>query len=193
MSRTLRIAIVEGSEIIRAGLVAILSRIGTGRVEIHEIADTSRLRDHPAWSRSEILIIDPAMVDGQSLQKIRKEWPAVRCAALMTGAASPAAARPYDAEISIWDEGAVVCEKIERLVAKPAEQTPREELSVREKEVVAAVVEGLTNKQIADRLNLSANTVISHRRNIAAKLGIHSTAGLAVYAIVNKLVDLSNQ
>ena len=50
---------------------------------------------------------------------------------------------------------------------------------------------GMTNKQIADALCISAHTVITHRRNIAAKLQIHSAAGLTIYAIVNKLVELS--
>ena len=50
---------------------------------------------------------------------------------------------------------------------------------------------GWTNKQIAEKLFISVHTVITHRRNIAAKLQIHSTAGLTVYAIVNKLVELN--
>ena len=45
--------------------------------------------------------------------------------------------------------------------------------------------------QIAEKLCLSLHTVITHRRNIAGKLQIHSPAGLTIYAIVNKLVELS--
>ncbi len=65
-----------------------------------------------------------------------------------------------------------------------------ESLSEREKDVVIGVVQGLTNKEIADRLFIAPNTVITHRRNIARKLQIHSIAGLTIYAIVNKLVEL---
>jgi len=54
------------------------------------------------------------------------------------------------------------------------------------------VVKGLTNKEIADKLCLSVHTVITHRRNIARKLQIHSPAGLTIYAIVNKLVELKD-
>ena len=54
------------------------------------------------------------------------------------------------------------------------------------------VVKGLTNKSIADKLCLSVHTVITHRRNIARKLQIHSSAGLTIYAIVNKLVELKD-
>ncbi len=66
----------------------------------------------------------------------------------------------------------------------------QEELSEREKEVVTLVVQGLINKEIADKLHLSLHTVIAHRKNIARKLNIHSTAGLTIYAIVNKLIEV---
>ncbi|MFA5202364.1 MAG: LuxR C-terminal-related transcriptional regulator, partial [Bacteroidales bacterium] len=61
-----------------------------------------------------------------------------------------------------------------------------------EKEIIVEVVKGLINKQIAEKLCLSVHTVITHRRNIANKLQIHSPAGLTVYAILNKLVSLED-
>lgn len=64
-------------------------------------------------------------------------------------------------------------------------------LSDRERDVVVALVQGMANKEIADHLCISVNTVITHRRNIARKLQIHSPAGLTIYAIVNGLVDIS--
>ena len=67
-----------------------------------------------------------------------------------------------------------------------------ETLSDREKDVVVSVVQGMSNKEIADHLCISVNTVITHRRNIARKLQIHSPAGLTIYAIVNNLVDISS-
>jgi len=67
-----------------------------------------------------------------------------------------------------------------------------ETLSDREKDVIIGVVQGLQNKEIADKLNISVHTVITHRRNIARKLQIHSPAGLTIYAIVNGLVDISS-
>lgn len=65
-----------------------------------------------------------------------------------------------------------------------------ETLSDREKDVIVSLVQGMTNKEIADHLCISINTVITHRRNIARKLQIHSPAGLTIYAIVNNLVDI---
>ena len=63
-------------------------------------------------------------------------------------------------------------------------------LTVRELEVLQLIVGGLSNKEIATHLNLSANTVAVHRANIMDALGIHKTAELVVYAIRNGLVTL---
>lgn len=65
------------------------------------------------------------------------------------------------------------------------------ELSERERDVLIQIVKGLSNKEIADVLHISMHTVISHRKHITHKLNIHSSAGLTIYAIVNKLVDLN--
>ena len=66
-----------------------------------------------------------------------------------------------------------------------------EELSERERDVLIQLVRGLSNKEIADVLHISTHTVISHRKHISHKLNIHSTAGLTIYAIVNRLIDLN--
>lgn len=64
-----------------------------------------------------------------------------------------------------------------------------EQVSEREKEIIVCLVQGMSNKEIASQLFISVNTVITHRRNIARKLQIHSLAGLTIYAIVNNLID----
>jgi DNA-binding NarL/FixJ family response regulator len=63
-------------------------------------------------------------------------------------------------------------------------------LTVRELEILQLIVGGLSNKEIASQLNLSANTVAVHRANIMEALGIHKTAELVVYAIRNGLVNI---
>ncbi len=88
-------------------------------------------------------------------------------------------------------ENEIYIPAVERLASNGQLAEKQEELSNREKEIIVCVVKGMTNKQIADALCISAHTVITHRRNIAAKLSIHSAAGLTIYAIVNKLVELS--
>ena len=76
-------------------------------------------------------------------------------------------------------------------ISKMISQENSEQLSKREKDVVICIVQGMSNKEVADHLFISVNTVITHRRNIARKLQIHSPAGLTIYAIVNNLVDIS--
>jgi DNA-binding NarL/FixJ family response regulator len=78
-------------------------------------------------------------------------------------------------------------------LAKPA--TLRGErnagLTARELEILQFIVNGKSNKEIADDLKLSVNTVAVHRANIMETLGIHKTAELVVYAIRNGLVNIS--
>jgi len=63
-------------------------------------------------------------------------------------------------------------------------------LTTRELEILQLIVDGKSNKEIADQLGLSANTVAVHRANIMDALGIHKTAELVVYAIRNGLVNI---
>lgn len=71
---------------------------------------------------------------------------------------------------------------------RPAAGPADESLSEREKEVLVLVAKGYMSKEIADMLNISMNTVNTHRKNITAKTGIKSIAGLTVYAMMNKLM-----
>jgi DNA-binding CsgD family transcriptional regulator len=65
----------------------------------------------------------------------------------------------------------------------------RKELSLREKDVLKLIAQGSTNKDIADKLNISLNTVLTHRKNITARLGIKTVSGLTFYAIMNGLIS----
>lgn len=82
-----------------------------------------------------------------------------------------------------------VSAKISSMIGK--NQEGADALGEREKDVIVALVQGMSNKEIAEHLCISVNTVITHRRNIARKLQIHSPAGLTIYAIVNNLIDIS--
>lgn len=82
-----------------------------------------------------------------------------------------------------------VSAKISNMISK---NVNNENLSEREKDVIISLVQGMTNKEIANHLCIAPNTVITHRRNIAKKLQIHTPAGLTIYAIVTNLVDISS-
>lgn len=65
-------------------------------------------------------------------------------------------------------------------------------LSQREKEVLALLVKGYINKEIADKLNISLATVIFHRNNISEKLKTRSIGRLTIYAVLNNIISLSD-
>lgn len=88
-------------------------------------------------------------------------------------------------EKKVWETGGV-----EPFDAEETENAKTDILSQREKEIVVCIAKGMSNKEVAEALNLSVHTVTTHRRNISNKLQIHSPAGITIYAIVNKLLDL---
>ena len=75
---------------------------------------------------------------------------------------------------------------------KESEEIESAVVSEREKEILKQVALGLTNNEIAERLFISAHTVITHRKKITKKLGIKSVSGLTVYAIINGLVEMED-
>lgn len=97
------------------------------------------------------------------------------------GSPFPVLARDSDERLMV--------ETLRRLVdASREEPAAPGGLSSREIEVLRELASGKTNKEIADALCISVNTVITHRRNISSKLGIRSASGLSLYAMMNALI-----
>jgi len=193
MNKIIKISIIEPSFIIRSGLTAILHRFTDCQTDVSEIPDVEHLKTALPWQKPDILIINPMVTGVLSLAQIRKlaANQAMKCVALQNSLSDNASLKAYDDTISIYDSADLIHKKIIDLVQGTREDTSHESLTAREKEIIVYVIKGLTNNQIAERLNVSAHTVVSHRRNISSKLQIHSAAGLTVYAIVNNLVELS--
>ncbi len=191
MSRSLSIAIADSSAIIRSGVTSVVQSIPALRCEITELSDLGVSNNSSPF---DILIINPSMVGLYPLSQLRENFggEALRIVALQNSYIESSTLQGYDEVISIYDSPESITDKISAIVNKPTEVESKRELSAREKEIIVCVVKGQTNKQIADSLCLSTHTVIAHRRNIASKLQIHSPSGLTIYAIVNKLVDLSD-
>ncbi len=78
--------------------------------------------------------------------------------------------------------------------AKPSSKASCDgiKLSSREIEIIKLVAEGMSNKEIAEKIFLSVHTVTTHRKNIMSKLGVNNTAGLVMYAVRQKLIDESS-
>lgn len=192
MKPLVKIAIAEPSAIVRNGLLSILRQVGILRLEIYEANDNEQLKNTLIKQQPDILIINPAVSGNQTPLQLQKfvTDKTLKCVAMQSSLADSNLLKTYDEVISLYDLPEQIKDKINRLIVAPESDKRHESLSSREKEVIVCVIKGLTNKQIADELCLSTHTIVTHRRNISAKLNIHSTAGLAIYAIVNKLVEL---
>jgi DNA-binding CsgD family transcriptional regulator len=141
-----------------------------------------------------VLIVNPLFdkhFDVKAFREQHAEIP-LKIVALLTTLTPAGELKDYDGTITIYDDEEYVHRLFHTLMQdEDDDEGGAETLSQREKEVIGCVVRGLSNKETAERLFLSVHTVITHRRNIARKLQIHSPAGLTIYAIVNKLVDLN--
>jgi DNA-binding NarL/FixJ family response regulator len=190
----LKIAIAEPSVIIRSGITVALKRIPGFRIQPFEIVSNESLNNYLRLHKPDILIINPSFWGHYDILKLKSETqnPSLHCMALLYSAIDESLLKGYVDTISIYDSVEQLKDKLDKLTNSSIDEVADESntLSIREKEIIACVVNGLTNKEIAQELFLSAHTVISHRRNIAKKLEIHSTAGLTIYAIVNKLVEI---
>ncbi|WP_321518446.1 LuxR C-terminal-related transcriptional regulator [uncultured Bacteroides sp.] len=189
----LKIAIAEPSVIIRSGITVVLKRIPGFRIQPVEITSINTLNSYLHLHKPDILIINPAFWGNLDITKLKEETenPKLICLALLSSVIDLNLLRSYNDTISLYDNVDQLKEKLDKLFDSLEELSDEtNSLSQREKEIISCVVKGLTNKEIAQELFLSTHTVISHRRNITRKLEIHSTAGLTIYAIVNKLVEL---
>jgi DNA-binding NarL/FixJ family response regulator len=78
-------------------------------------------------------------------------------------------------------------------VRSGGKKEPFAQLTPREREVLVAIAEGQSNKEIADRLGIGVRTIETHRERIMRRLNIHSVAGLTKYAIANGLISLEGE
>lgn len=194
MSRVLKLAVAEPSDIIRSGILAVLRQGCVSDIDIVEIGDLSQLGSLLVRHCPDVLLVNPASLGAWSLSQLRSQagCAAMKCIALQLHLTDAATLHAYDDALSVYDSAEQVRAKIARLGDCDLRAERREPLSIREREIVVCIVKGMTNKQIADNLCISTHTVMTHRRNIVGKLQIHSSAGLTIYAIVNRLVELSD-
>lgn len=193
----LKIVIAESSVIIRSGLAVVLRRLPNLSVQPVEIATPESLTHYMQMYTPDIVIANPNFGGWFDLTtfKAAHEKSGIRYMALISSVTDPNMLKAYDGHFSICDDLDTIAAQINQILhtEEPEEENGEQDvLSQREKEIVTCVVKGMTNKAIADKLFLSIHTIITHRRNIARKLQIHSPAGLTIYAIVNKLVALED-
>ena len=184
-----RLLIVEPSEVIVEGLKAVLESQIRFKVLEPELG-VARLQERLAAVRPDIVLINPTMLaDVDSLR--RQQTMAV--VALVYQYVEREVLKNYDAVVDIRDSRAVIIETLAQVSPGESEAGKSNyELTKRETAVLVQLAQGKTNKEIADALNVSVHTVISHRKNITHKTGIKSVAGLTIYAMLNNLIDESS-
>ncbi|WP_455674623.1 response regulator transcription factor [Phocaeicola sp.] len=197
MKRTepIHVAVAETSVIVRNGLIAVLKRLPDIAIQPIEITSMEGLNNCMQGHQPEILIVNPTFGGWFNVDEFKSAYSqaAVKCVSLLCSVTDSNLLKGYDESIGLYDDMDVLNKKLVNLmhIGGEEEESEQEALSQREKEIICCVVRGMTNKETAEKLFLSIHTVITHRRNIARKLQIHSPAGLTIYAIVNKLVELS--
>ncbi len=196
MTKKHSIVIIEPSLIVALGLKQMLSTS-------NDFAVTATLRNLSDYNESqhgaaEILIINPTFTQSKANAEIKTVIPTrTNCVfiALTYGPYNESILQQYDGVIGLF----LSSEQIEKrlnaalnsLQEKPHNENNKD-LSTREREILTAVAQGKTNKEIADEFNLSIYTVVSHRKNISQKLGINSISGLTIYAIINKIINVND-
>ena len=192
------VILVAPSDIVTRGLEGILVDSGEFVVE-----ETFRDLSKSAEARlkivdPDVVIIDPSVLDFKSRKEGRGRLADI-CDSIVVALAGSGlteeALRQYDGSVSLYDNREDILRKIHSsMETRQPDSAMSEggELSAREKEILVCVAKGMLNKEIADKLNLSIYTVITHRKNITRKTGIKTVAGLTVYALLNGLIDMSS-
>ncbi len=188
------IAIAEKSEIIRTGLSYLIqnSNIAEEIVYFNDFSDLNEY-DFPETSTS-ILFINPVFVINQTkeLKKLTKNHPKIHTIGIIHNFFHKEIVSQFDSILNIEDDPVTLLKKILFAEIEEDNKTLQENISEREMDVLLLLVNGLSNKEIADKLNISTHTVISHRKSITQKTGIKSQSGLTIYAITNKLISIES-
>ena len=189
-----KIIIVEPSPIVSAGLASYFDDIKQVSI-VSQLDRIDRMEEKLAAYNPDILIINPLLIaydTNEHFLKICRDFSNVIPVALVTSYVDAGILKQFKDVIEINDSKQKVVAKIFNLLSdnKLTQDKPESiELSNRETDVLVALVKGLTNKEISDKLYISVHTVITHRKNIVRKTGIKSVSGLTVYALLNNLVD----
>lgn len=186
-----RVLIIEPSEVIVEGLSSLLGEQTRFKV-LSPLYSLDGLGERLVTGKPDVIILNPTLASQPSQLLADTAIPVV---ALVYQYVEPLVLKRYDGVVDIRDNRGTIVETLVRVTQSfhPLEQSQAGsyELSRRETDVLVQVARGMTNKEIADTLNVSVHTVISHRKNIMHKTGIKSVAGLTVYAILNNLIDES--
>ena len=187
-----RVILCEASEIIANGLAEIIDSMALFDV-VARLDSPEHLSEKITTSDANLLIINPLLLGYQNkafIAQLGKEHPNLIIIALATSILDHTMLTHYSGVIEINDTRSKILSKMNEFAqSETTKKADDVELSKREIDVLVAVAKGMMNKEIADQMNISIHTVISHRKIITRKNGIKSVSGLTVYALLNNLID----
>ncbi len=188
--------VAEKAYLVRKGIVSIINRIDHASV-VKELGKLDGINSEILRFNPDFIVFNPNLIPlSQNFRNftIKADLLKKGVAITTTGPKHKGMIAAVREIIDVNDERDVIIQKFKNLVEPTVLQRNKHslssELSEREKTILKYVAKGLTNKEIAEKLYLSAHTVITHRKNITTKLGIKTISGLTVYAILNNLVSL---
>ncbi len=191
---TIYVNIADRSQLVRLGLISVLVRLNYS-LNIHETASVDKLNLALRKEHKSLLIVSNSFLNNCPLEifsLISARHKQLHIVLIKDAEAGINRISDFNDIIDFDDVEKTIYNKLEKQIQeiwKPSEISRiTDEISTREKEVLKLVALGMTNKEIAEKLFISSHTVITHRKNITAKLGIKTIAGLTVYAIINKLI-----
>jgi len=188
--------VAERSYLVRKGIVSVINRIEFASV-IKELDNLDKINSEILKYQPHYIVFNPNLIPEHSdflNFSIKVDLSEKGIAISSTPPYRKGILEKFKLVLHVNDTKEILFEKLGSLVeesyAKNKILIINNELSEREKTILKHVAKGQTNKEIAENLHLSAHTVITHRKNITAKLGIKTISGLTVYAILNNLVTL---
>ena len=195
MSKQIRVIIIESSPIIAAGLKTLLTSSPLFSI-VTTFTDIKSSAGRLTALAPDVLLLNPnqlSLTKRQYLHEVLDVSQQTAIVALLSSLIDSNLLKPFDEQINIYDKAEQIYQKIRASIEEhnsKKDTVESNELSERETEILVLAASGLKNKEIAEKLNISVNTVISHRKNISQKTGIKSVAGLTVYALYNNLIDI---
>lgn len=192
-----QVAILEPSTIIFEGLQQMMQQMSLN-CSVWRIESLDELTEKIDFHHIRLLFINPMQFVNREkdVKRIRKEYPNMFIIGIDFGLIQK---QPMlvDSSITLYDSVEDIEHTITRLIEKDdetlaAEKRDNDTLTEREIDVLKGLINGLSNKEIADDLNISVHTVISHRKNITIKTGIRSQSGLTIYAITKKIIVIDD-
>lgn len=188
----INIGIIEPSPIVVEGIESLLLKLPL-RINIILIRDFEDMTSKNSLRNLDFLIINPTQLFNRvrQVKMFRFENPKIRWFGIVYTIFDKEILSNFDEIISIDDTRDTILKKIQKHI-KNNDDRNSNSLSDREIDVLKEIVRGHSNKEIADVLNISIHTVMSHRKNIMQKTGIKSQAGLTVYVLTNNILNVEN-